>query len=79
VAAGRRLVRPADGHPDRPRDAGPGQHRRAGGLWANAAELIGWALFAGRRAELGRVELVLYVAVSAAIGVARILLKILLH
>jgi len=49
------------------------------GLWVNAVVLAGWAVFAGRRAKLHLAELVLYVAVSFAFGVALVLLKVLLH
>lgn len=49
------------------------------GLWAIAALLVLWALVAGRRARMGGAELALYTLLSAAFGVALVLLKLLLH
>lgn len=49
------------------------------GLWATMALLAGWALLAGYRSRLGRVEMLLYVAVSLLLGLALIAIKSLLH
>lgn len=49
------------------------------GLWASVALLAGWALLAGFRSRLGRVEMLLYVAVSLLLGLALIAIKTLLH
>jgi hypothetical protein len=49
------------------------------GLWVNASVLAVWALLAGLRASLRRVELMLYVIISLTFGGALVLLKVLLH
>ena len=49
------------------------------GLWAIVAVLASWALVAGRRGRMRGVELALYVVLGAALGVALILLKVVVH
>lgn len=49
------------------------------GLWATVLVLALWALLAGRRARLRPGELLLYVLLSAAFGLALVLLKVLVH
>ena len=49
------------------------------GLWAGIAILAGWALFAGRRAKLRSLELLLYALLSGVFGTAILLLKVVLH
>jgi hypothetical protein len=48
-------------------------------LGANAVVLAGWTLLAGCRARLRWTELILYVAVSSAFGLALVLLKVLVR
>lgn len=49
------------------------------GLWATMALLAGWSLLAGYRCGLKRLEMVIYVAASLALGGLLILVKTLLH
>lgn len=49
------------------------------GLWATMALLAGWALLAGIRCHLGRIEMLLYVAASLGLGGLLIIIKALLH
>ena len=49
------------------------------GLWASVLVLALWAYLAGRRAGLRTGELLLYVLLSAAFGLAVVLLKVFVH
>lgn len=49
------------------------------GLWATTAILVGWTVLAGLRSRLRLLELLLYVSISAGLGISLVVLKVLVH